>query len=211
MVIDEDGYMWGAGWQTSGQLGNGTKDKLTVLTQIGAKKWQAIMGGYDSNTFAMDEDGYLWATGTNQDGCLGIGTSSAVTEWTQSGTMKFKKIASSYKHTVGINEEGHLYGCGSVFGLGDNNTVGGSTWKRFPQFDRVKDCAVGWQGTFVVDEYGRTYCFKGDNTGYFFDIPIAGGGSQITTTAPCRIFNEYEVERIVANHKSTARFVFIKE
>ena len=211
MVIDEEGYMWGAGYSSNGSLGTGNSGNLTTFTKIGTKKWQSIWSGYESHTFAVDEDGYLWATGSNQNGCLGIGATSNVTEWTQSGDVKFKKVSSSYRHSIGISEEGYLYGCGAVLGLGDNNTVGGYTWVRFPQFDRVKDCAVGWQGTFVVDEYGRMYCFKGDNTNYFFDLPMQYGGSSVTTTAPCRIFKEYEVESITANYQATANFVIVKE
>lgn len=75
MVIDKDGYLWAAGSNQYGQLGNGICDyegnsNLTSFEKIGEAKWKCICASSFSSA-AIQEDGTLWIWGANTYGQLG--------------------------------------------------------------------------------------------------------------------------------------------
>jgi hypothetical protein len=81
LALDENGQLWGWGWNQNGELGNGTKG----ITQPGPMKVdQSALGDAKfvaistrtHHSLALDDRGRLWAWGANDHGQLGIGTAS---------------------------------------------------------------------------------------------------------------------------------------
>jgi len=68
-----DGSLWVMGYNTSGELGDGTGNNTNRPEQIVAGNVIAIAGGYDQSLFVRS-DGSLWAMGGNSYGELGDGT-----------------------------------------------------------------------------------------------------------------------------------------
>jgi len=73
--IQSDGTLWTWGYNTVGQLGDGTQvDKLTP-TQIGSDTWNDV-AARDGGCIAIKDDGTLWAWGSNTNGQVGDGTTT---------------------------------------------------------------------------------------------------------------------------------------
>ena len=134
-AIDEEGNLWGWGYNKEGQLGDGTTNNRTTPIQIkeGTKfKKIAMCINSDVNvghSLSIDEEGNLWASGRNNyDGVLG--NNSTVTSLIQvqikEGT-KFKEVAASRFNSYAIDEEGNLWAWGNNgYGQLVNGTTTGS-------------------------------------------------------------------------------------
>lgn len=205
-LLDTDGYMYVCG-RLQSQMGYSSLTDVYELTKNNEKQWKSIQGWYASRTYAIDIDGYLWGTGGNQDGCLGVGDSSTHVEWLQIGTRKWKKVVCGYHHTLAISQDNRLWGCGA--GGSPLNGVGGSELVLIPGFDRVRDCAAFWQGFLIVDEYGRAWVIKGDNTSYALCLPFSDTG--INTEAPHRILEGYDVQKVFVTSEGEARFAIVTQ
>jgi alpha-tubulin suppressor-like RCC1 family protein len=72
MGIGIDGSLWGWGWNSMGQLGNGSRENRPIPSQIGNDKdWRYVSVG-DGHTIAIREDGSLWAWGSKAAEGVGI-------------------------------------------------------------------------------------------------------------------------------------------
>ena len=72
--IKTDGTLWSWGYNSLGQLGDGTTSDINVPTQVGTNtNWQSVSAGIE-HTLAIKTDGTLWAWGRNDYGMLGDGT-----------------------------------------------------------------------------------------------------------------------------------------
>ena len=75
-AIKSDGTLRGWGYNTEGELGDGTATMRTAPEQIGAaNNWASITGDSVSTLALKKTDGTLWAWGVNVDGELGLGNS----------------------------------------------------------------------------------------------------------------------------------------
>ncbi|RJO60619.1 hypothetical protein C4544_04735 [candidate division WS5 bacterium] len=73
-VRKSDGTLWAWGFNSAGQLGDGTSVNRYSPVQVGAdSNWDFVSGGYGW-TVALKSDGTLWAWGRNGQGQLGDGT-----------------------------------------------------------------------------------------------------------------------------------------
>ncbi|AZA77199.1 T9SS C-terminal target domain-containing protein [Chryseobacterium sp. G0186] len=74
MGIKADGTFWGWGYNESGQLGDGTKNRRFTPTQIGtsADNQSMALGSY--HTFVINTNGFLSGSGFNEYGQLGDGS-----------------------------------------------------------------------------------------------------------------------------------------
>ena len=76
IALKKDGSLWAWGWNSSGQLGDGTTTDRATPVPVGAdKNWVAVCCGNFHST-AMRSDGSVWAWGGNNYGQLGDGTNA---------------------------------------------------------------------------------------------------------------------------------------
>ena len=105
LAIDKDGYLWGWGDNSCGQLGLGDNTTRTTPTKIGDKRWSMVSaaGSSDSgncHALAIDKDGYLWGWGDNSYGQLGWGKTRNIPQ--QIGNQKWTSVSTSPFHSVFI-------------------------------------------------------------------------------------------------------------
>ena len=79
-AINSAGELWGWGWNSSGQMGQGTiGGNFLVPTRIGdASNWTAVAAA-ERHVLAINEDGELWSWGLNAHGQTGQGTTLGYT------------------------------------------------------------------------------------------------------------------------------------
>jgi len=111
-----DGTVWAWGYNSYGQLGDGTTTTRPTPVQVsGLTGVQAIAGGYNYS-LALKEDGTVWAWGDNYYGQLGDGTTTArLTPVQVSGLTGVQAIAGGYCHGLALR------GGGTVWAWGRNN------------------------------------------------------------------------------------------
>jgi len=102
LALKEDGTIWAAGGNDSGQLGDGTKVSRNTFVQIKEDSEgnpltdvKAISAGY-FRTFIIKSDDSLWGAGNNSGGRLGFGVQRTVT--------KFVKLADDVKKVNGDDQ-----------------------------------------------------------------------------------------------------------
>ena len=124
LAIKANGTLWGWGYNSYGQLGNGTASGSAISnpTQVGtATDWQKVSTGSD-HTLAIKTNGTLWAWGGNYVGQLGDGTTIQKTVPTQIGTAtNWQKIATGQGHSLALKTDSTCWAWGfNGFGeLGD--------------------------------------------------------------------------------------------
>ena len=73
VALKSDGNLWAWGWNSSGELGDGTNTQRNAPVLIGSG-YSAVATGW-GHTVALKPDGSLWAWGSSYNGQLGNGTS----------------------------------------------------------------------------------------------------------------------------------------
>lgn len=133
MAIKNDGTLWGWGFNSSGQLGNGNATMSFSPIQIGTESnWKSVSTG-DAHTIALKNDGSLWGWGFNSfgeagssNGTSGDGGSTAISTPTRIGSANnWESISTGNFHSVAIKSDGTLWAWGNNhYGqLGNNTTV----------------------------------------------------------------------------------------
>lgn len=126
LALKTDGTLWAWGYNTYGELGDGTTVSRTIPKQIGIdRNWKALSAGY-FHSVAIKTDGTLWGWGDNSDGELGDGTIIKRFNPAQIGTDKdWRSTAVGYGNTVAIKTNGTLWAWGAnIYGeMGDGTTT----------------------------------------------------------------------------------------
>ena len=152
-AIKTDGTLWMWGLNTTGQLGNNTRDSKSspIQTISGGTNWKQIATGSSGSaggyTAAIKTDGTLWLWGQNTYGQLGDNTrvpkSSPIQ--TISGGTNWKQVSGGSQNlpiVAAIKTDGTLWTWGrNYYGALGNNTrdsksspiqtiAGGTNWKQ---------------------------------------------------------------------------------
>ena len=115
--IKNNGTLWGAGNNETGELGigsSGSGNVSLVFVQAGtATNWKAVSGNRQ-HTIATRTDGTLWAWGSNQSGKLGIGNLDDKYVPTQIGTgTNWDKVSTNLHTSYAIKTDGTMWSWGS--------------------------------------------------------------------------------------------------
>ena len=140
LFLKEDGTVWSAGLNTSGQLGLGHTTQKTVPTQIpptaSFHSIKAIEAGASFSLF-LKEDGTVWASGVLAINGSGASVSSPVQ--VTAITVPIVKITAGDGHAIALDETGRIWTWGSN-GYGQLGT-GNKTTRTTPCNPAVPPCA----------------------------------------------------------------------
>ena len=115
LILKNDGTLWGCGANDYGQLGLGDTTQRSIFTQIAINtdNIKSVCCG-ESYTLILKNDGTLWGCGVNGSGQLGLEDTNARTTFTMinSNPGNIKSIYCGLNHTLILQNDGTLYGCG---------------------------------------------------------------------------------------------------
>ena len=126
-------YIWGAGKNDKGQLGNSNATYSDILQQLHTGDFTVLSAGVYNHTAAIKADGSLWTWGRNDNGQLGDESSTTSTEpiHVQNGKY-FTDVAAGSDTTAAIQTDGSLW----TWGLGTLGQLGNG--KMDTNFKAVK-------------------------------------------------------------------------
>ena len=109
LAIDTNSHLWGWGYNTYGQLGDGTTKSCNEPKMISDSEFTQIFAG-DECSYAIDKDGYLWSWGKNDQGQLGIGNkTNQYLPIKVSEDKTYKYISGKSQSAMAIDTNGKLY------------------------------------------------------------------------------------------------------
>ena len=157
LALDMEGYLWGWGENTYGQLGDETTSynkgpvpicQGTRFTSVVASK------SYYRFYFAIDIEGNLWSSGQNNYGQLGNGTTNNSTLSKVKIDRKFKQISAGRYNGAAIDVDGNLW----TWGSSNNDQLGYAS----------KENALIPKQITTGTKY--EYVSMGDGQGYVIDV-----------------------------------------
>lgn len=162
LALQDDGTVWSIGYNSTGQLGNGTIDQnyVKVIKRIsGLSNVKAISAGA-YHSFALKNDGTVWTWGFNDKGQLGIGSTTTQAAPVQvSGLSNITAIVAGDSHTLALKSDGTLWAWGNNDNgqLGDNMTVNRNTPIQVSGITNVKSIAAGRSYSTVLKSDGKVW------------------------------------------------------
>ena len=123
-IIKNDNYLWAAGYNYKGNLGDGTFAHRNLFVKIMGSVTTVSSGA--SHTFILKNDNSLWAVGNKQYGKFGNGS----TETTHTATPvkvldNVKDVKTGFNHSIVLKNDNTVWGAGAnthgQLGLGDKN------------------------------------------------------------------------------------------
>jgi alpha-tubulin suppressor-like RCC1 family protein len=169
LSIKANGTLWAWGYNSSGQLGNGTTINKSIPTQIGtANDWRVVNAG-EIHSVALKANGTLWAWGQLSNGVAGIRSTPI-----QIGTANdWQSIATGAYHNLAIKNDGTLWSW--VFSNGSSFTQIGTAndWKAVFA-GGYSSFAIKFDGTLWAWGYNNDGQL-GDGTNTYRNSPIQIG------------------------------------
>lgn len=123
-ALKADRTLWAWGWNSSGQLGDGSvTQRLTPGAVSGLSDVVAIAAG-TSHALAVKADGTVWAWGANASGQLGDGTTGLKLSPVQvTGLTNVVAVAAGASHSLALKSDGTVW----AWGLNSSGQVGDGT------------------------------------------------------------------------------------
>jgi alpha-tubulin suppressor-like RCC1 family protein len=184
LALESDGTVWAWGFNTHGQLGDGSTTHRNLPVQVGnLSSVAAVTGGY-SFSMALKTDRTLWTWGGNSNGELGNGTNTSSYVPVQvTGLSDVIQASSGWKHAVALKSDGTVWtwGQNSKGELGDAGTANRNLPYQVTSLSHViavsgGDChtiALKADGTvWTWGCYGRTQVDANTIVDYVHPVPI---------------------------------------
>jgi len=181
-IIRPDGSLWGFGYNSEGQLGDGTRQHRTAPVRI-MDDVIAISNTSWSHTMAIRSDGSLWGWGVNTHGQLGDGTTTS-----RLSPMRIMDdvvaVSASSSHTAAIRSDGSLWtwGRNTEGRLGDGTTTNRHSPVRV--MDDVVYVSVGGGRTMAIRTDGSLWGWGHNSSG------TVGDGTTEHRHSPVKIMDD---------------------
>jgi alpha-tubulin suppressor-like RCC1 family protein len=182
--ITSEGFLYGVGNNSSGQLGLGDNANRTTWTKIGTlSDWSDVSCG-PSYTLALKADGTLWVTGNNSSGQLGLGNFTQRNTFIQSSSFFWKSISAGGSHSCGVTTNNKLYSCGSNSNGELGRTGTANIWQQ-----------VGLDTNWDSVSCGNLYTIALKDTGTLWSTGWNGNGQLgLGDTATRTVFTQVGVD-----------------
>ncbi|RBP99196.1 RCC1 domain-containing protein, partial [Bifidobacterium xylocopae] len=197
LAIDSNGHAYSWGWNSGGQLGNGSNDRnphptpARVTDPAADTKWTTISAG-TGHSLAIDNHGHAYSWGWNINGQLGNGSNGTnppnydnadkntpVRVTDPAADTKWTTINAGYNYSLAIDNNGHAYSWGwnRSGQLGDNSN--GTNPPNYDNADkhtpvRVHDPAPNTTWTTISAGWGHSLAMDSNAHAYSWGSNNAG-------------------------------------
>lgn len=197
VAIKTDGTLWAWGYNTYGQLGDGTGFTRATAVKIGTDtNWKSVVAG-DYYTVALKKDGTLWAWGRNNVGQLANETVLDKNTPSQIGIDKdWQTISAGATHVMALKSDGTLWGWGG----NSLNQVGDDTDQN-----KTKATQIGSDKDWASVSAGTTHTMavKKDGTLWAWGSNSDGQHGDWATLKPGPPYNIMHIGKIVPTYNLT--------
>ncbi|MFJ1464836.1 RCC1-like domain-containing protein [Clostridioides difficile] len=155
MIVTNDGELYCAGLNSSGQLGLGDNTSRSQLEKNSMANVEDVSVA-SSHSIILLKDGTVYTTGYNANGQLGLNDDTNRNSFTLTDITDVKSVFAYNTNTMVLKNDGTVYGTGynSYGELGLGHTTKVNTFTKIP-IDNVKELLGGWYYSIVL---------KNDNT-----------------------------------------------
>lgn len=180
-----------AGYNLSGQLGDGTTNSRNIPLQVAQGVAQASISG--SHSVFVKSDGTLWSTGSNSAGQLGDGTTTLRNRPVQVATNAVQAdVGDSF--TVFLKADGSLWGMGSNSSNQLGSSAGTNPSTPVQIASGVVQVSAGSSHTLFVKTDGTLWAVGYNSFGQL------GDGTTTSRTTPVQIATGVAQVSAGANH-----------
>ena len=203
-ALDENGSVWAWGFNSYGQLGDGTtlaqKTPIKLPTISGVKA--LATGSYHS--LALTQDGNVYAWGSNWKGQLGDGTTTDRRSPTRvAGLLNVVAIACGEYHSLALTQSGAVYAWGYNEGgqLGDGTLVNRPTPTLVGSLSGIQAISAGGYHTLAMSANGTIYAWGQNTSGQLGDgsnqnrtLPVPVAGISGVATLQAGVYSSFAIQ-----------------
>jgi len=162
---DKNSNLISFGHNPVGQLGNGLSNKefnAPQYIEYSFGEVADIVAG-EGHSLALTKEGKVWTWGSNSNGQLGIGSDVLykLTPTELEYLPKIKKISASNKHSIALDENGHVWTWGNNFSgqLGNGSHVNSNKPVMLDDLSGVSSVVAGYRFSLVIKNDGKVWAF----------------------------------------------------
>lgn len=185
VVLTEDGTAHTWGWNSAGQLGNGSTIRSSTPVRVLNLAGLSDVSAGGAHTLALRSDGTVWAWGSNSSGQLGNGTTTNSSVPAQLGTLSgVRGIAAGNDFSLALKTDGTVWAWGANASgqLGNGTTTRATTPVAVSNLPTINGVTAGEKHTVAWTTTGEVWGWGDNRQGQ-----LANGTSDAGRSVPGQI------------------------
>ncbi|NPC76319.1 kelch-like protein [Corallococcus exiguus] len=195
LALQQDGTVWGWGYNDSGQLGDALDMIRVTPAPVPGLAGVAALASGTYHSLALKQDGTVWAWGLNNLGQLGDGTTVSRTErMPVPGLTGVTALSASTYHSLALKQDGTVWtwGYNSSGQLGDGTTTSHFTPVQVQGLTGVSAIAAGLVHSLALKQDGTVWAWGRNTDGQL------GNGAAVNSPVPVQVQGLTDVSAIAA-------------
>ncbi|WP_257449697.1 RCC1-like domain-containing protein [Archangium lipolyticum] len=172
LALRQDGTVWSWGYNSNGQLGDGTLVNRSTPAQVSGLSGVVSVTAGNGFALALRDDGTVWSWGEGYSGQLGNGTTGQRSTPDQvPGLSRVVAVAAGYGYALALRDDGTVWSWGENFEgqLGDGTTTQRSTPAQVVGLSGITALAAGDAHSLALRNDGTVWSWGYNYSGQLGD------------------------------------------